>query len=234
MCPVKQNSESASNLRRPGGCKASNPLPADGHAAGKNLKSDWQRERAALLHRACRSVQTRINHGERKRKAFRRVAKYHDGRSFKCDPKRRLALSEQTLRRQFAIWKLGGELRAAFKLDYFVRRPSVAAPVLVRFTNYCANSCQPSLKVAWGKFSARGGSFGSGGRSGKPLKVSYGQLRYNFHAADFYSMQKQLKAIQTEQTKLAQLRLKVIAEIRSRLPDRPPRRRVKREIDFQI
>lgn len=187
-----------------------------------------------LLHRACRSVQMRINHGERSQKSFRRVAKYYDGRSFKCNPKRHLSLSEQTLRRAFARWKHGGELPAAFRIDYQPRRPAITAPVLVRFTNYCASQQLPSVKSAWQKFSARGGSFGRGQHASKPLKISYGQLRYHFPAADFYLMQGELKAIQAAQTKLAQLRLKVMADIRRRLPDRPPRRRVKKELHWEI
>jgi len=176
----------------------------------------------------------RINHGERSQKSFRRVAKYYDGRSFKCNPKRHLSLSEQTLRRAFARWKHGGELPAAFRIDYQPRRPAITAPVLVRFTNYCASQQLPSVKSAWQKFSARGGSFGRGQHASKPLKISYGQLRYHFPAADFYLMQGELKAIQAAQTKLAQLRLKVMADIRRRLPDRPPRRRVKKELHWEI
>lgn len=90
------------------------------------------------------------------------------------------------------------------------------------------------MRAAWKKFSARGGSFGRGKHASKPLKISYGQLRYHFLAGDFYLMQAEIQAGEMAETKLAQLRFKVIADIRSRLPDRPPRRRVKREIDFEI
>lgn len=195
---------------------------------------DWQAERTALLHRACRSVQTRINHGERKWRAFRRVATYHAGRSFKCDPKRRMSLSEHTLRRVFAKWNRGGQVPSVFHIHYQPRRPAIPAPVLVRFANFCAAIRQPSMKVAWEKFSARGGSFGRGQHASNPLKISYGMLCYNFPAADFYLMQRELKMIQAAQIRLAHLRLKIIADIRGRLPDRPPRRRVKKEGDFQI
>jgi len=194
----------------------------------------WQIERANKLHRACRSVQTRINHGERTRRAFRRVAKYHNGRAFKCDPKRHLSLSEQTLRRAFTRWKHGGEVAAALTLQYRPRRPAIPAPVLVRFADFCASFRLPSMKVAWDKFSTRGGSFGLGRHARNPLKISYGLLRYHFPAPDFYLMQAQQQAIQAAQTNLAQLRLKVIADIRSRLPERPPRRRGKKELEFQI
>ena len=162
-------------------------------------KANWQAERAALLHRACKSVQTRINHGERKQKAFRRVAKYNNGRAFKCDPKRRLSLGGKTLQRAFARWKHGGEVAAAFLIHYQPRRPAIPAPVLVRFTNFCASGRQPSMKAAWEKFAARGGNFGRGQHASKPLKISYGQARYHFPVADFYLMQGELKTIQEAQ-----------------------------------
>jgi hypothetical protein len=90
------------------------------------------------------------------------------------------------------------------------------------------------MKTAWKKFSARGGSFGHGQHASKPLKISYGQLCYHFPASDFYLMQGELKAISAAKTRLAQLRLKAVADIRRRLPDRLPRRRVKRELEWQI
>ncbi len=201
--------------------------------ASKSIPA-WQIERANKLHRACVSVQARLAHGERKRKAFRRVARYHNGRSFKCDPKRHLHFSEQTLRRAFARWKRGGEVAAAFRIHYQPRRPSITAPVLVRFAGFCASIPMPSMKSAWNKFSARGGSFGRGQHASKPLKISYGQLCYHFPTADFYLMQNELKAISAAQTKLAQLRFKVIADMRRRLPERPPRRREKKELEFHI
>ena len=106
----------------------------------------WQAELANKLHRACVSVQTRLNHGERKRNAFLRVAKYHNGRSFKCDPKHRLSLSEQTLRRAFARWKRGGEVPSAFRFRYQPRRTALTAPILVRFVEYSASQQFPSMK----------------------------------------------------------------------------------------
>lgn len=194
----------------------------------------WQAERANKLHRACNSVQSRLNRGERKRKAFRRVSKFHNGRAFKCDPKHRLSLSEQTLRRAFARWKRGGEVPSAFRFRYQPRRTALTAPLLVRFANFCASIPLRSMKSAWKKFSARGGSFGRGQHASRPLKISYGQLCYHFQATDFYLIQRELQVIQAAQTKLAQLRLKVVGDIRRRLPDRPLPMRVKREINFQI
>ena len=105
--------------------------------------------------------------------------------------------------------------------------------MFVRFASFCASQPLPSLKSAWLKFSARGGSFGHGRHARKRLKISYNQLRYNFPAADFYLMQAQIKAGEAAQIELARLKFKVIADIRRRLPERPPRR-AKRGPDFQI
>jgi hypothetical protein len=186
------------------------------------------------LHRACNSVQTRLNRGERKRKAFRRVAKYHNGRAFKCDPRRRLSLSEGTLRRLFAKWKRVGEVPSAFWIQYKPRRSTITAPVLIRFIDFSARQQFPSMKSAWEKFSARGGNFGCGRRSNKPVKISYGMARYYFPAAKFHKLQEQLEKIDQAQDTLAWLRLDFQAEIITLLPERPPRRRVKKESDFQI
>src|ERR1039458_8584455 len=194
----------------------------------------WHRELANKLQSACKSVQTRISRGERKQKAFRRVAKYHDGRSFKGDPKRHLSLSEGTLRHLFAKWKRGGEVPSAFRFRYQPRRSAITAPVLIRFIDYSARQQFPSMKSAWQKFSTRGGNYGCGRRSNKPLKITYGMARYFFPAAKYSQLQEQLEKIDQAQDTLAGRRLDFQAEIITLLSARPPRRRVKKESDFQI
>jgi len=231
MCHRRKKSESGPAIR---GRSPLTPLPPARHAGGDSFKPDWQAERAARLQRACLSVQTRTGHGEPRVKAFRRVSKYHNGRVFKCDPSRRLRLAEKTLWRVFAMWKRAGEIPAAFKLNFRKRQPSITAPVLLRFNNFCVTIRQPFLKTAWDKFAARNGSFGRGRYARARLKISYGQLRYYFPAADFKLLQGELKAIAVAQTRFAQLRLRIAEDIRRRLPDRLPRRRVKRQIDFSI
>jgi hypothetical protein len=179
----------------------------------------WQAERAALLQRACNSVETRVKNGNRKGKAIRRVSKYLNGRSFRCEPKRHLRLLGKTLRRVHDVWKRNGETPSAFRLNYRARVPAIPVLVLVRFANFCASIQQRSLKSAWNNFARREQS------AGRSLKFTYYQVRYEFLAANFYLIQDDLKAVQASQTKLAQQRLRVIADIRSRL-DRSPRRRV--------
>ena len=162
------------------------------------------------------------------------MAKYHNGRAFKCDPKRRLSLSEQTLRRTFARWKLDGEVPSAFWIQYKHRPSALTAPVLIRFIEFSARQQFPSMKSAWEKFSTRGGNCGCGRRSNKPVIISYGMARYYFPAAKFSKLQEQLEKIDQAQNTLAWLRLEFQAEIITLLPERAPRRRVKKESDFQI
>ena len=47
-------------------------------------------------------------------------------------------------------------------------------------------------------------------------------------------MQSELKAIETAQARLNKIKFKVITDITNRLPVRAPRRRVRREITFEI
>ena len=152
---------------------------------------------------------------------------YHR-RALKSDPARRLRLTPPTLRRHFKSWNRNGQTPAALILKYRARPPYIPRPLLIRFVEFCAGKRLPSVKVAWQKFSARK----QNARQGQG--ISYGQACYSFSAADFYLMQKQLKVIEAAQTKLAQLRFIAIADITERLPERPPRRRGKRELEFQV
>lgn len=200
----------------------------------KNQIQGWHGERAALLDRACRSVQKRTSRGEKIFKVIRRVARKYNGRRFKSDPSRRLKLSEKTLWRVFAVWKRGGELPAAFRLNYQPRRSVLTAPILIRFINLASNQKFSSMKSAWEAFTARRGSFGRGQHSKKPLKVSYSEARRFLPAAKFRQLQQPTNAIDQAETNRGELRARFIAEIRERLPERPPRRRVKKELHWEI
>ena len=83
------------------------------------------------------------------------------------------------------------------------------------------------VKEAWQKFSRIRGNFTA-------KRISYGQVCYSFRAAEFYLMQSELKAIETAQARLNKIKFKVITDITNRLPVRAPRRRVRREITFEI
>ena len=194
----------------------------------------WQAERERKLHRACLSVQAAIQRGEQKVRFIRRVARRYNNRNFRSDPARRMALTAGTLLRLFRVWQKNGEVPSAFRLNYAKRSPAITAPVMIRFIEFSARQQFPSMKSAWQKFSARGGNFGCGRRSNKPFKISYGMARYYFPAAKFHKLQEQLEKIDQAQDTLAWLRLDFQAEIITLLPERAPRRRVKKKSDFQI
>jgi hypothetical protein len=120
-------------------------------------------------------------------------------------------------------------LPVALRLQYQQRPPHVPAPILVRFAEFVSGSRHESIKDAWGKFSARAGR---GFRAHKPLRISLWQVYHYFPVTAFYQIQKQLRTIHEAQISLGGLRLNLISEIRSRLPDRPKRQRAAG--DFQI
>jgi hypothetical protein len=198
-----------------------------GISAGIQIPA-WQTERANKLHRACRRIQNALAGGETLTKALRRVSRSYHHRALKSDPARRLQLTPPTLRRHFKQWNQYGRSPAALILKYRARLPYIPRPLLIRFVEFCAANRLPSVKVAWEKFSMRK-------QNAKQTRgISYGQICYSFSAAVFYLMQKQLKAIEAARARLDQLRFKAIADITERLPERPPRRRMKKESNYQI
>ncbi len=199
-----------------------------------NQISGWQTERSKKLQRHCLRIKSAVANGKPTQQTIRRVARSLNGSAYRCEPSRRLALSAKTLRRAWDKWKLGGEVPAAFKLNFNPHRRFIPAPVLVRFAEFCASHRQRSLSAAWRNFSARGGSHGRGRHARPPLKISFYLVSQYFPAAVFYQMQAELKAIAAAQIHLGQLKLKAIADIRARLPDRPPRQRLKRGNTFEI
>ncbi len=204
----------------------------DPTGARPSLSDDWQIERAAILHRACQGIRAAVSSGKGIQRKICQVSRRLNGRPFKCDPSRRLFLSATTMRRVWDAWRRGGEVPAARRLQYRVRRPRISAALLIRFANFCSGVPLPSVKDAWQRFAARGGNFGRGRHAGNRLKITYGQICYHFPASVFYRMQYHLKTIRAEQSALGQLRMNTIADIRNRVPDRPPR--VKRGNTFDI
>ena len=183
-------------------------------------------ERANKLQRACERIRTAVGAGKPIQKTIRRVARSLNGRPYRCEASRRLALSPKTLRRVWDDWRRGGEVPAVFKLNYFVRPSSVPATVMIRFVVYCAGLPQPSrsLAKAWREFS----------KQGRPVKTSLDQVYHYFPAAEFHQMHEQFEAIVTASFELDRLRLKNIASIKDRLPAPPVRLRKKTKTAFEI
>jgi hypothetical protein len=202
---------------------SSNQLPA------------WQMERANKLQRACERIRAAVASGQPIQKTILCVARGLNGRPYRCAASRRLALSPTTLRRLWDVWRRGGEVSAAFKLNYDPQPSALTAPVLERFANFISSQPQRSLRAAWQVFCRRGGALGHGPKKKNLPQVTYDMLRHNFGAANFYRLQGALKAIHAAELNLARERLAIIAAIRARLPERPAkRRRAKREIMFEI
>ena len=171
-----------------------------------------QAERAKVLQRACERIRAAVASGKPLLKTMGRVAQGLNGRPYRCDASRRLALSTKTLQRVWYVWRQNGEVPAAFKLNYFVPPSSVPASVLIRFVLYCAGTPQKSrpLTKAWLEFS----------KLGKPVKISRDRLYHYFPAAEFHQIQDQFKAIAAASFELARLRDRNIARIKDRLPER--------------
>jgi hypothetical protein len=188
-------------------------------------KSDWQNERSKLLHRVCKSFDAALQRGEPACKTINKISRRYQGRLYSANPTRRLQLSPISLRRAFKQWRLGGRLPSAIRLK-FKPAPGIPAPVLIRFTEFCARRRQSSLQAAWRNFQRTW--------SGNHAHYSLNQVRRHFGAVNFYRIQTSLRAIETEQGKLAELRLNIIADLHGRLPAQRALTRSKRAINFEI
>lgn len=224
--------DSRDRARTPRSRHAIGGLPL-AQASGDNLPL-WQREREQLLKRVCLSVQKRIENGMGFLRAVQAAAKLFQGRQFKSDPSRKLRLSKKTLIRIFYAWD-GGMMPAAFRLKYVYGRQSVfTSQMLTRFIQFIIDRPQPSLAVAWRKFSELGGNWGPGRRGGKPLRPSYFQIRWALPTSLFYQIRAEQKAIAAARATLEKLQTEADATVRAKYPERPPRKRMRRQPDFQI
>jgi hypothetical protein len=135
----------------------------------------------------------------------------------------------------FRVWILRGESPEVFRLNFVHGRQSVfTSPILTRFLQFIIDCPQPSLAAAWKKFSQRGGNFGPGRRAGKPLKPTYFQIRWALPTSLFYQIRAEQKAIVAAKDRLEKLQWEADATIRAKFPERPPRKRTRRQPDFQI
>jgi len=195
---------------------------------------DWQREREKRLHQICSRIKARLANGQSLNKACRVFSRRWSGKPFKSDPSRRYALNVSSVYRHYRAWLRAGELPSAFRLKFFPTSRRIPATVLVRFVELCAKQEFPSFRAAHQAFCRRGGNSGPGRCNGHRLKLGYHSLYWNLPKSCFAEFKHCWKTIRQAQRKIAELRFGLIAEIRARVPDRPPRRRVKREVDFQI
>jgi hypothetical protein len=104
------------------GGSGSSPTKADSTASGESrtlpFHFRWQCERARLLLHCCRTIQHARACGRSAEATIRQIARQRRGKTYKCDPRRKLPLSVQTLRRVFYRWKKSGCSPAALELQY--------------------------------------------------------------------------------------------------------------------
>ena len=196
--------------------------------------SAWQRERAKRLHRICKRIKARVAAGQSINKACRAFSRKWSGKPLRSDPARHYALNVSSLYRHFKKWRLMGESPACFTLNYFPTNRRIPASVLVRFVEFCTKQEFNSFRAAWLGFCRRGRNAGPDRANGKKLKLGYHSLYWNLPKGCFAAFKRCWKSIRQSQRQIQVLRIKYTAEIRAHVPDRLPRRRVKKEIDFQI
>jgi len=188
--------------------------------------SVWQQARTTILQRICTGVESLVSRGAKVRPLINRAAKRWNAKPFRSDPSRRLKLSASRLLTLFYNWKRNGQLPGAFHLGYFKTPPTVPAPVLCRFVDFCAARPRANLKSAWSAFANRPGAFRRGRHAGPRPNFSYPVIRRFFTAAQFNAIQKQLEFRAQAEREIGRLRLQYQFEIRERLPARP--RRIRR------
>jgi hypothetical protein len=188
----------------------------------------WQIERAGKLHRACLRIEAARARGEKICKYVLRTARRYNGRPFKCDPARRMRLCTSSLWRLYRKWRRSGKVASALILKYCKRPPYVPRLFMLRFVDFCASHRIRSMNGAWQEFSKL--------KKNVPQakSISYGQVRYFFSGEAFQSLQLPMKEREAADARLTTVLWEIKADITNRLPERPPRRRVKHETDFQI
>ena len=194
----------------------------------------WQQERERRLHRICSFIKVRLAKGQSLNKACKVFSRRWCGKSFKSDPTRHYAFKVSSVYRHYRAWLGAGEVPAAFRLRYFPTNRRIPAPALVRFIESCANREWLSFRAAWEAFCRLGGNHGPGRVKGRRLKLGYDSLRRNLPKGCFAKFKRCWKAIRQARQEIAELRLRLISEIRERVPDPLPRHRVNRQLDWQI
>ncbi|HTR41506.1 MAG TPA: hypothetical protein VMH87_07810 [Pseudomonadales bacterium] len=144
-------------------------LPA---ATGSDSLPPWQRERMAILQRACERVKRlAARHGLLK--SIRMVAGNLNGRWFKSDPCRALKLSPKTLTERYYAWRAAGETAAAFRFKYSCRHALFRSLVMAKFADFLIAHPHRSFESNWNIFSSRPSNFRGGWRTAeRAIKAS--------------------------------------------------------------
>lgn len=180
------------------------------------LSAACQRERTRRLQRACQRIDRAVTAGAPTQRTILRIARQVNGRPFRSDPSRSLKCSASSLRRFWDAWRLAGDSQV-FALRYHGRPARIPAPPLVRFVHFLGAREHRSLRSAWQQFLALP-------RNAAWRKFNCGQIRRILTTAVFQSLRRHVAARDKALVELAQVRLAIVADLRTRLPDRIKRK----------
>jgi hypothetical protein len=122
--------QSASTISATHGGSGSSPTKADSTARGASRAQPfpfpWQRERARILQRCCETILRAKERGRPADATIAQICRQRRDKTYKCDPRRKLQISEQTLRRLYYRWLRCGCSQSAFALRYTIGRRQIS------------------------------------------------------------------------------------------------------------
>lgn len=196
--------------------------------------TDWQAERAQLVHDICGDIAARRDKREKLSDCIRLYVRRFNGNPYRCDASRRLALSKTTLTRAYYQWRRGGEVAAAVRLNYArANRPKVSAPALRSFVAICFQPGINSGKQAFARLGRR--RLETFTRLHRPplAGVTYSTLLRYLPPGVFKQIRSARRALADAELKLARLRLQVEAHAVGTLPPAKPRQH-RSSLNFEI
>lgn len=128
--------------------------------------TDWQIERATILHRICTGVEKRLQRRRGVRRAVRVAASRWRNRHYRCDPSRPVRISRKYLVDLFYVWKRNGKTREAFTLHYRSGRSKIPVRLVAEFIRVAVQPGVVSLSSAYRKLT----SLWRGGELNRPFK----------------------------------------------------------------
>ncbi len=183
-----------------------------------NKNSDWQSERAAILHGLFSEWHAKNFSGKPLNQAIRRASRRLNGKPYESDPLHNWAASTGRLYQLYRKWQHGGQVPSALNLNYGQVQKNVSPEMLIRFVNFWAARDFEFLHGAWEIFCLRGGNFGRGRFRGVPLKLGCSAAISNLPAGFVREMVRAQKAKNCALAEIKQLRISAQVEIKSRVP----------------
>lgn len=103
-------------------------------------QSEWQRERAMLLHDICQHIKDRMNAGMTKKAAMQQACKQYSGALLTNGNinTKTLKLGERTLERNLKKWTELGETPAAFDMNFHPGKQKIPQELIDEFHRVCS------------------------------------------------------------------------------------------------